>query len=79
MSANNECVNSFKTVVRPTLFVAAHLRGMRATSSIDKDIPAINEKLKTQNSNINQTHNLSFVDHFLIIVHIYGYVRNTYP
>ena len=59
--------------------VAAHLRGMRATSSIDKDIPAINEKLKTQNSNINQTHNLSFVDHFLIIVHIYGYVRNTYP
>ena len=40
-----------------TISVAAHLRGMRSTSSIDKDIPAINEKLKTQNFNINQTHN----------------------
>ena len=37
--------------------VAAHLRGMRPTSSIDKDTPAFNDKLKTQNSNINQTHN----------------------
>ena len=38
------------------VIVAAYLRGMRPTSSIDKDIPAINEKLKTQNYNINQTH-----------------------
>ena len=37
--------------------VAAHLRDMRSTSSIDKDIPTINEKLETQNPNINQTHN----------------------
>ena len=36
--------------------VAAHLRGMQPTSSIDKDIPAIKEKLKAQNSNINRTH-----------------------
>ena len=36
--------------------VAAYLRGMRPTSScIGKDIPAINEKPKTQNYNINQT------------------------
>ena len=38
------------------LTVAAYLRGMRPTSSIDKDIPTINEKLKTQNHNFNQTH-----------------------
>ena len=36
--------------------VAAYLRGMRPTSPIDKDIPTINKKLKTQNYNINQTH-----------------------
>ena len=36
--------------------VAAYLRGMRPTSLIDKDIPTINKKFKTQNYNINQTH-----------------------
>ena len=36
--------------------VAAYLRDMRPTSPMDKDIPTINEKLKTQNYNINQTH-----------------------
>ena len=36
--------------------VAAYLRDMRPTSPIGKDIPTINEKLKTQNYNINQTH-----------------------
>ena len=53
VSINNEESQFFETSYRS---VAAYLRGMRPTSPIDKDIPTINEKLKTQNYNINRTH-----------------------
>ena len=48
--------NTTHKVILKSPKVAAYLRGMRPTSPIDKDIPTINKKLKTQNYNINQTH-----------------------
>ena len=54
--SSNKLSSSSKSSSVSLIPVAAHLRGMRPTSSIDKDILTINEKLETQNSNNNKTH-----------------------